>query len=490
MRGYYRKLFQALRRTIPRDEPAWGDDAAIAEIRAAFLRAYRRGLEHGAATGPHAVRATVARHRFARNKTQQMAKRLRQGKRVPLPKHLLLTKMHPSPLLDALLADRHSRWQPVIKRDRQQLAELVLAEFSIIDRPVETLQLLRQIALIECSALAAQLHFDDQRCIDIAPYLVLAETWPEMANVFRGGRMTIAIQKVIEAVGLRKALGIRLSHAEDLTDVWAFPIRRRRPARTSRAADRNLAPQAREKVSDEFCDLLDVWMGHAARMELTDEGRARFSSIIGELLDNAERHSDPKTKDGSWSVAAFMARRPEQNRDVFDCHMGFLSEGASIAESLETAAEMVRRDIDDYSARHENKRQSKATLATLVALQDGITRDAAATADRRGGVGFQDVMEFVTAMGGTSLPGREPRITIVSGSSCIQLRPPYILGRRSGPAQPRVMWCNPTNSPNEPPDPEIVFDLQDRFAGTIVGLSFVLDPEYLKAVFDVPNQPR
>jgi hypothetical protein len=232
-------------------------------------------------------------------------------------------------------------------------------------------------------------------------------------------------------------------------------------------------------VADGFCGAVDGWLGITANLELTAEGKSRFASLIGESLDNAERHSE-LSKDGSWSIVAFMARREEAGVSVFRCYMAFLSEGASIAESLVTAAPVIRDEIDQYCDRHHRDGQSKDTLATLMALQDTITRDAAATAGFRGGIGFQDVLEFVNTIGATETPDRAPRLTIVSGRSCIQLRPPYMSGTRSGPTEPRVLWCNPENSPAGAPDSTFVFDLEDHFAGTVVGLSFVLDSDHLR----------
>ncbi|MBS7698672.1 MULTISPECIES: hypothetical protein [unclassified Chelatococcus] len=470
----------------------WGAAPAkipLDELTAAFLRFYRRRLKKGAVSGVYAKVARVGRKRYARRKTREIAKRLRRGARVPLPRALLLSRYRPSPLLTGLYPDREANWRPVTKR-RGKLGyqDLSLSNFSLIDYPAETLKAIKKLAAIECEAATAHLHFDDDHCIDIAPYLVLAEIWDDMAHVFHGGRMSMPVQKVVEAVGLRKPLGMRLELASDLSDVWAFPLRRRRPPRTSKSPDRDLAPQPREKVSDDFCDAIDEWLLEAAELGLTTSGKSQFSNIIGELLDNAERHSDPVSKDGSWSVAAFMARRREGGEEVFRCHMAFLSVGASIAESLDTAEKRTQDDIVAYATRHKRTGQSAATLATLIALQDGVTRDADASAHSRGGVGFQDVFEFVSGLGATTEPNREPRITIVSGSSCIQLRPPYLLGRRGDAFRPRVLWCNANNSPDEPPDRQFVFDLEDRFAGTVIGVSFVLDVEFLKAAVDVGDQ--
>jgi two-component sensor histidine kinase len=403
---------------------------------------------------------------------------------------MLLARYHRSPILSGLYPERETRWKPTSERRYSgPETEIALRGFSFIERPAETMKALRVLGEIEAEKAAAKLHFDDPHCVDIAPYLVLAEIWPEMARVFSGGRMQPPVQKVIEAVGLRKPLGMRLGTPYDPSNIWAFPLRRRRPARSSRALDRELAPQAKEKVSDDFCDAVDEWLAQADNeLCLTVEGKSTFCNIIGELLDNAERHSDPLTNDGSWSVAAFMARRTEDGVDVLRCYMAFLSVGVSIAESLSTAAPNIRNDVETYCARHKRAGQSEETLATLVALQDGVTRDVAAESANRGGIGLQDVMAFIRHLGSTDIADRAPRMTIVSGRSCIQLRQPYLVGSRRGDGSPRMLWCNAENSPEVSPDPQFVFDLEDRFAGTVVGLSFVLDADYLRTLADATDR--
>jgi hypothetical protein len=476
-------MFSAFRRLIGAflerlNHPAAEVVETARELRSSVLRAYKRTLLRGAVAGRE---ARVARRRFARDKTQKLAKLMRRrGSSQRLPKSVLLVRFRPSPILDALIPDRQAQWVPVMKRDRNaESPEVELKNFSFIEYPGETLKAIKNLGEISGRAIDAQLNFMDDYCIDISPYLVLAEVWPAMANVFRGGQINVPIQKVIEAVRLQTPLSMRFKEARGATDIWAFPLHRRRPSKISKSIDRNLEPQTREKVADRFCEAVDGWLGITANLELTGDGKARFASLIGELLDNAERHSE-LTKDGSWSIVAFMARRKEAGASVFRCYMAFLSEGTSIAESLSTAAPIIRDEIDRYCDCHKRNGQSRNTLATLMALQDTITRDAAATAGFRGGIGFQDVLEFVNTFGATEATDRAPRLTIVSGRSCIQLRPPYMSGQRSSPTEPRVLWCNPENDPARPPDPDFVFDLEDHFAGTIVGLTFVLDSDHLR----------
>jgi len=405
-------------------------DPDAVSLRKALLRAYRRHLMFGAISGRFLQKAKVARRRYARNKTQKLAKILRRGTNTErLPKSMFLVQFTPSPILDSLVPSRRERWIHVTKRDRQDIREIKLESFSLLEYPKETISAIKHLAKVACTAYQAHLHFDDEHCIDIASYLVLAEVWPALSHVYQSGRISTTIQDVINAIRLRKALTMRFPRrADSRSDVWAFPLQRRRPSKISKAPERDLAPQTREKVADKFCDALNDWLA-VAGLQLTDKGRANYATLIGELLDNAERHSE-LSKDGSWSIVGFMARRREHDQDVYRCYMAFLSEGVSIADSLKTADQSVRKQVDDYCQRHRQAGQSEDTLATLMALQDTITRDPVATAKRRGGTGFQEVLDFLKTFSTTESPADSPRFTMISGGSCIQLRPPYIFGQR------------------------------------------------------------
>jgi hypothetical protein len=344
---------------------------------------------------------------------------------------------------------------------------------------------LKQLAAIGCTATNARLHFKDSHCLDIGAYLVLGEVWPCLSPFFSGGRMAPTIQKVMEGVGLRRLMNMRLRAVRDLNDIWAFPVRQRRPFGEHRSEKWIFEAQRDQVAADELCDAVDEWLGVPdPPHELTEEGRAWISTIILELLNNAQRHSDPETGDGSWAVAAFMAKTSKNGVDVFQCHIGILSVGATIHESLRTCSPATAKDLDDYVALHSRTKISVETLRTVVALQDGVTRDPAASAHHRGGVGLQDVLELVSLLGGTSSPGREPRLTIVSGRSCISLKSPYMVGARKSEGGPRVLWFNRSNVVSDPPDGLHVYDLPEHFAGTIISVVFTLDGAYLREIFD------
>lgn len=422
------------------------------------------------------------------NLLEVSCKKKRGGKLDP---DVLIAQFRPSPLLDAVVPDRETKWISPLSRSRSPGLEIELQKFSFLDNPVGTILGLKELASIGCTATNARLHFRDPHCLDIGAYLVLGEVWPCLSPFFSGGHMAAGIQKVMEAVGLRRLMNMRLRAVRDLDDIWAFPVRLRRPFGQHRSDNWIFEAQRDQMAADELCDAIDEWLGiPEPPHELTGEGRAWIATIILELLNNAQRHSDPTTGDGSWAVAAFMAKQKDAGADVFQCHLGILSVGASIDESLNTCAPDTAAELDKYVALHPKAKVSEGTLRTVVALQDGVTRDSAASAHHRGGVGLQDVLDMVNMLGGTGSPGREPRLTIVSGRSCIQLRNPYIVGSRKTDGGPRVLWFNQANAAADPPDNLHVFDLPEHFAGTIISVAFTLDGAYLREKFNDDHRSR
>ncbi len=447
---------------------------------------------HGAYSGSRSTRH--AAQQLSNRKARELKSRVAKNKRQPLSKRKLLAGYRPSEILDRLDPDRISRWKKIPfrrKSSRQMPTSITLENFNFLDDPLGTLQQIKDLSYLEGTELSAEINFADPYCLDAGAYLVLAEFWPQLAPIFHGGSMKIPVQKVLSAINLDQELGIRFNNVKDLDDVWAFPLQRRRPKNTTQSATAGIRPQAYEVVSDQFCDLVNAWLAVPLddadagedTWELSDDGRSHLNNLIGELLCNAERHSQPQSDDGDWSVAAFMVRRDkaDETGKELRCYIAFLSVGQSMAESLAVAAPDVKKYISDYLAKHRQCGLSEATLATVVALQDAVTGDAGATAEKRGGTGLQDVLAFVTDLADVDLnPHAEAKVTIVSGNSCIQLVAPHLIGKRSLSSGRRLQWCNNSNTRDEPPDSRIVSDLRQHFAGTLVSVAFTLDPTYIE----------
>jgi hypothetical protein len=483
-------LLQKIKLVRERAAPEYVDEREQAsQIVRIFLREERRRLRKATKRGGGKM-ARRGAERFVRHKSRLLLKAMLQNRGVKLAKRFLLSRYKASPLLDGIDPTRKQRWRSHVKRiARKEPISVNLKNFSFVDNPQSTLDQLQAISAADCTELIATLNFEDDYCQDAGAFLVLAECWHSMSSVFVGGSMKVPIQKVMSAISLSKELGIALADVADHEDIWAFPLQRRRKAGTTSDGDALLKPQSREKVADKFCDLVNRWLNHPdIDQELTDDGRGFIKGMVGELLCNAERHSKANSIDGDWSVTGFMARRlSDDGTSHLRCHLAFLSVGRSIAETFEDAADDVKNWISGYVSQHTGCGCSRETLTTVCALQDRVTSDSKASDVRSGGTGLQEVLEFVSDLAETQNVENDARLAIVSGKSCILLRPPYLNKARVDPEEPREQWCNISNSRNNPPDSDVAFNLNKHFAGTLVSVAFTLDPVYLDSSLESDN---
>ncbi len=404
---------------------------------------------------------------------------------------LLMRNVRSSKLLDHMYPERTEtgKWLKLKERQFQHDEDaypINLENFSFLDAPKKTLEGLVNIARAEATVPVAKLNFLDVFCQDVTPFMLLVECWNEMLPIFEGGKMNIPMQKVLAAIGVEYALGIRFGGIEDFDDVWAFPLNRRRARGETRSKQPYIDVQTREEATDRFCDAMNEWLGRPELgFELSARGIGWIKQLLGELLENAERHADGDRRDGSWSISGFLARREVDGESVFVIQLGIVSLGDTFAESLRRARPEQQEQIKQYLADMKIMRapQSAETLKTLAALQDGVTCVPEADADGRGGTGLMEMLYLVNTLGHTNKIQFLPQVTIISGSTCIHMKAPYFEGQvMSEGSKTRVQWCNENNSARCPPDSEHVYDLDNSLPGTAISIRFTLDPDYLLGV--------
>lgn len=461
-------------------------DTAVKIISA--LRQYKRRLRrfaHGAGNGSASEKLNRKRH--SRRKVTALRKRILGGAPVRLGKEALLCQtMVANAILDGLYPERRSVWKKPLWRAPLGVT-ISLKRFSFVDDPIGTINSLRQIAEHEPVITEGQLNFDDEECLDVGPYLILQAMNKGMAPVFVGGKISRSVQSVLEAVGLKRALEMRflpLSEEEKKT-IYPLPFRTRYAQ--DRTKDRLIGVQYSEKTATDVIDKINEWLQRAADVELSRDGERYILQVIGEALDNAERHSDPiaNNGDGAWSVAGFMTSNRRNGTNVYRCQLALLSAGATIAESLEAAAPTTKLKRDEYVRRHWrllNNGFSEEALATVFALQDGVSR-----VPNRGGTGLMDIIGMFHMLSGHEAPDEPARMAIVSGATCILIAPPYIEGCRRGPCDdlhraPRELWFNKDNTPEAEPDKSHVIQLPAKLQGTLISMAWTMDVSYLTRV--------
>lgn len=416
-----------------------------------------------------------AKPRSAKNLSRQLEKRRRRDKRVKISKKALLTQYSSNVILDSLVPNRKDRWKNIAKRKKIG-NEVECIDFSFLDNPIKTFNTLQKIALLECEVLDFKIHFVDEFLKDIAPFLVFGVMREGMAPITSGGTVRSPTRKVLEAVGLREFLRMKPFGRMRLDDVWPLPLMQRRAGGTSRSTNIATEPTALEKRADKIAEGVDLWLGKLdPPEELTEYGLSKIKGIVTEILNNAERHGRIGG-DGEWIVAGFMARRDigtaDSSRNLHICHLSFLNLGSPISETIANGPTTIVSQIDQYRKMHASSGLSGETLATVFAMQDGISRLRQGDGQPTGGTGLMDMVEFVNEVGACTLDGYQPKVAVLSGSSYLKFEDPYGEGR--GKSR-RLQWFNQPNVVTTPPSKTHVMDLPQPFPGTLVTMRFVLD---------------
>lgn len=456
--------------------------------------AYRLRLRRKLKSAPVKLRRALAGHKRAVKSLSRRilvaAKRGALSDKAKLsisPRVLLIGRRH-SLLLDGLLPNRSKLWVSIPKRMRgRETTRLAIRNFSFLFHPEETIENLSRMAEAEATCISTIVDFEDEHCLDIGAWLVLSAMRAEMAPVFAGGAISNDLSKVISALRLDTALGMQVQPIwPDQQDIWAFPVQRRRRSGSSTSKNLHLEPQSKEKAGDELCDALNKWLSTVASQELSRSGRKVVKGMVGETLDNAERHANhlEHPDDSDWLLSGLMVRRNTPSGEKFDCQLAFLSVGSSISETIATCPDEMRRKMDRYVAAH-TKTFTKRTnafqhLQTIFALQPGVSRDPVAFLEGRGGTGFSDIISFFADLAGIESEEDKARLSVVSGRTVIHIGYPHCRSGGAKLGETPEMWLNGSNTCDDPPDKSCVVELERAFKGTLVTMAFTLDREYLE----------
>lgn len=403
----------------------------------------------------------------------------RRNQRIPFSQEVLLARHRDCAFLDALVPNRKARWLKI--KQRRRGLTIACKNFSFIDNPLPTFQILKAIAEAECEAVNFRVDFLDTYVQDIGPYLVLGMMRERMAPVVAGGKVHKRVIKVLEAVRLREFLKMGPFGKVSMKDVWPFPLTQRRRSGTSTSKHIALQPTRTELTADQIVQRVNYWLGELEpAQELTEHGAGKIKGMVGEILNNAERHSRIGG-DGEWITAGFMARRnvgTNEPKFLHICHLCFFNPGRPISETIRDAPIEIKGQIDRYIAKHTGCGLCDDALATVFALQDGISRVRQGDGNPTGGTGLMDVVEFANEVGISESADKDPKVVIISGSCLIKFDAPYRRGLSSESDERRLQWFNAKNDVKEPPDPSHVMNLPLQFPGTLISARFVLDGSF------------
>ena len=495
----------------PLDRDQGLEERQLRIIRSARLRGLKFKRRHSRQIRnlhPKIKRAIVRQNRAAIAHQRiiiQAARRRALGPEMGLIQHesvdaqLMLSSYRRSILLDGLVQGRDQNWKSFGKRLRARKSQHIeIDNFSFVDAPRRTMEALSRIAHAETECLRVSMDFKEERCLDVGPWLLLAIMRKDMAPVIDGAFMHESLSKVISELKLDRSIGIVLNRTwpTPTPDVWAFPVEERRASGSTDDPTPHLRPQTIEKVGTNMVKAINHWLKQCVEdQSLTVHGQQLILKIVGETLDNAERHSRPDLgtdPDGEWMVSGFMARRNfEGGHQYLRCHLAFLSVGTSIADSIRDCPTEISQKMAEYVSSHNQHffhlKHAEAHLRTVYALQDGVTRDERAFSEDRSGSGFGSILAFFKDLAGGDDGNLDATLSIVSGNTCLRI--PYNLAPEflGFAGETRNIWLNQTNDARLPPHHDAVIELERRLNGTLITMAFNMDADYLKRTVDAPD---
>ena len=443
-------------------------EMAEEDFREAVARYQRRILSSGSDRLHSRRAARECKRKIIRKRSQELKRQDLEAKERTFNNPIV----RPSVLLDSMNPGREKRW----KSNYRKQTIINVQDFDFFDHPVETIKKLKDIANLETFARSAEVNFDTAYCDDVAPVILLGLIKKDMAPVMRGGKISGRMAKVMSNLGLDKLARMNIHTKSGSEDVWPFPLVVR--ASHQKTSTPQMSDQRKDKVAENFVKSVQSWLRSATEdkgeyLQLTDSEYDDAALMILEMLDNAERHAP---EDGSllgvWHFSGFMAKR---NRDsespYFVCHVAIVSLGETIAETIQRSSDATTKvHLNAYLARH-NKKRSMDTLATVLAVQPGMTKNK--LAGTVGGFGFTNAIKFLNRLGGSSDAEIQPELAIVSGKQLIRIKEPY---RGMHPTS-KTQWLNDVNSSNEPPSENHALELPVAFPGTIITMRFQMSPE-------------
>ena len=273
--------------------------------------------------------------------------------------------------------------------------------------------------------------------------------------------------KLIKGIGIVEQIKSIRCHNRNVDNTSVFKAKGKIEAGDSiQSGDRKLTAQ--ENFITHMNDSLNM-IGR----QLTDGAENKLLEIIGELIGNAEDHSD--SIEAHWQFYGFTDKNSKG--EVFQ-QISIFNFGTSISDSIEKSLskDIVNKRVEPYIKMHINE-VPKEILFTVIALQENISSKLDEQPDR--GQGFTDLLQFFEEVAHecTNNEDNHVQMSLVSGAVSIYFDGTYLpkVDRDTGR---HLIYFNESNSPMKKPDPTYVKKMRDiSFPGTIITIKYRLREE-------------
>lgn len=242
-------------------------------------------------------------------------------------------------------------------------------------------------------------------------------------------------------------------------------------------------PKLDEKRERDITQTVDYIIDCLGKLNkrLTDSAETNFYKVIGEVIQNAEEHSNTKRR---FLIGHFEENKNEAgNYGVFN--LAILNFGNTFYETFKNADNpntLIVQQMEDLSKKYttnglfRRKKFEEETLWTLYALQDGVTR----MKDwKRGNGAIRFIESFINLKGDTSTDDIS-KMVITSGHTRIIFDGKYQITKQKRGTEDKefkMMTFNASGNIEEMPDENYVKYEDNYFPGTIISVKLKLDYE-------------
>ncbi len=343
--------------------------------------------------------------------------------------------------------------------------------FSFINNPNETIVTLKKIYYAGTNNHIHSIYFNYSQCNElglcaslITDLIILSLPRYKNKKIFLHGSApnSIEARKLFNITGLPKHLGIIDQSTPD-----------------SEILD-TLSNLESGEMSERVVEFYQKCL-HTQGYELTMLGKNAFSNMIGEVINNSEQYSGIN---GTWHALGYFDK-PEQGESYGKCRLVLMNFGNSIYDSLKEAdtTEYTKNQLEKHTKKNYNFidkiSYTEEMLWTLYSLQQNISKKRKDRNDDRGNGTIKLIKNFMDV--GAKIENKKSLMSITSGKCQILFDGTYKLEAKNtnGKAYYQIAF-NEDNDLNKKPDKKCVYNLQNKFPGTIISMELYLDRKYFE----------
>lgn len=361
--------------------------------------------------------------------------------------------------------------------------------FSVITNPIACIETFQQFAALTRTTKLYRIIFDHSGMseVDLAAESVLDLLAVEMRREFGRKRIPAIggffpedqkLERFIRAIGIIKSLHIKHEFLDRKEEerLEIFQKRNKKQWSAEHIGDQ----EYKDKVVADFVRHVDRCLHHQS-MQLRPMARTLLSLYTGEILDNAEEH----TEQGDWAISGYL----DTNSEPRVCEIALFNFGKTFSDTFK---ELPRNsfawlEVEPYIDEHSrkgwfSKGWQEDDLLTLVALQGGISSKNTCSDDDRG-QGTVELIEFFQQMHKECIDGGKScaKMAILSGATHILFDGTYSMVPNSSGR--KIIAFNKENDLSLPPDENFVSHLDSLFfPGTIISIRFPMQNAQTEAV--------